>query len=505
MTQMIVRKSIYILCSSLLIVLLLSSTGFAATYYVRADGTKGSKGTTACNSGSASDFMDVSDLNGETLAAGDKVIFCNDGGTYNDLPIITTNSGNSGNEIIYEAESGDGAVNFDEYAEYSQTASHHTFKIAHDYIIFDGKDVGVVSDGYRGFALDGDPDYITIKNWEIEGFFKSAIGPLAGATPDNITIGGADGDGNVIHNGADDDTGGGDIIFGVGKNILISWNTIYGSVANSEGTDGIVFTNGSPTQWSEANIIEYNKIYDHDRENEIDLKHTDYAIVRYNDLSGTKGDSTKSGILNIQDSENIRIYGNYIHDDNCTSGSKGECNGITINDSEYKAGRIDQVDNVYIWGNIIANISQFGITVASPQGKTYDVFIYNNVFYNMVDDHISMVTNGTDSEIRNNIFMEVAPGKFAAQYYSADVATIGNNLYYDAGSNVNNSSDGGTTSSQQSENDPLFNNPANHDFSLKESSPAIDAGATLNPDYDDILTTASLVSDWVNTVAVDDQ
>jgi len=70
----------------LLLFLLLSVNCFAATtYYMRADGTKGSKGTTACNSGSASDFMDVEDFNGESFSSGDTVVLCDDGNDYDSI------------------------------------------------------------------------------------------------------------------------------------------------------------------------------------------------------------------------------------------------------------------------------------------------------------------------------------------------------------------------------------------------------------------------------------
>lgn len=82
--------------------LCVATQSFGGTYYLRADGTAGNK-SNATGCGSQSTAMTIATLNSQSLAAGDTVILCNQGGVFRatlDLPWGT--SGNSANPITYD-------------------------------------------------------------------------------------------------------------------------------------------------------------------------------------------------------------------------------------------------------------------------------------------------------------------------------------------------------------------------------------------------------------------
>lgn len=93
---------------TILLILLLTSPAYSATYYMRADGTAVDKsGATSCSS--ASTAMSVATHNGETFSAADIINLCDDGGEYT-ATITLPSSGTSGNEIVYQSASGDSPV-----------------------------------------------------------------------------------------------------------------------------------------------------------------------------------------------------------------------------------------------------------------------------------------------------------------------------------------------------------------------------------------------------------
>jgi len=79
-----------------------------ATYYMRADGTAANKEAAIGPGSTKANCMDVAIHNGETFNAGDIILLCVDGGIYYDKFILPS-SGNSGNLITYQSESGSGA------------------------------------------------------------------------------------------------------------------------------------------------------------------------------------------------------------------------------------------------------------------------------------------------------------------------------------------------------------------------------------------------------------
>ena len=86
-------------------VLILQTTSvWAATYYLRADGTAAKKAA-ATSGASASTAMSVATQNSETFEAGDHIRLCDTGGTFK-KSIIAPSSGGDGHPIVYEAAPG---------------------------------------------------------------------------------------------------------------------------------------------------------------------------------------------------------------------------------------------------------------------------------------------------------------------------------------------------------------------------------------------------------------
>jgi hypothetical protein len=94
---------------TLFILFAFAGSGWAETYFLRADGS-GSKvdatgsGTGAC--GAAGTAMSIATHDGETYAAGDTIYLCDDGGTYRDQ-LDVPSSGSNGSPITYTEASGD--------------------------------------------------------------------------------------------------------------------------------------------------------------------------------------------------------------------------------------------------------------------------------------------------------------------------------------------------------------------------------------------------------------
>lgn len=73
---------------------------YAATYYMRADGTAANKGAASGPCTSASASMSFATYTGETFSGNDEIKVCAHGGEY-DTTLIFPSQGTSGNEIIY--------------------------------------------------------------------------------------------------------------------------------------------------------------------------------------------------------------------------------------------------------------------------------------------------------------------------------------------------------------------------------------------------------------------
>jgi parallel beta-helix repeat protein len=111
-----------------------------------------------------------------------------------------------------------------------------------------------------------------------------------------------------------------------------------------------------------------------------------------------------------------------------------------------------------------------GLYIGSGDGNQ----AYNNI---IVDNNGGISIRGRHTKIFNNTVynnagdgMDVGPGV---------IAVIRNNIIYNNGRAIWNQSNDATIDHNLT-SDPLFVDPASHDFTLQAASPAIDAGLTLS-------------------------
>lgn len=83
--------------------LIFSQSLFAATYYIREDGTGENKAAaTSCSD--ASSAMSIATHNSETFLSGDIIRLCTEGGTYDSTTLIPPSDGSSENVITYQSD-----------------------------------------------------------------------------------------------------------------------------------------------------------------------------------------------------------------------------------------------------------------------------------------------------------------------------------------------------------------------------------------------------------------
>jgi hypothetical protein len=88
----------------LLILLLLPMNLWAATYYLRADGSVAAADkANATSCAAAASAMNITQHNAATFAAGDTITLCDSGGVFRDAVLIPPTSGELGNVITYNA------------------------------------------------------------------------------------------------------------------------------------------------------------------------------------------------------------------------------------------------------------------------------------------------------------------------------------------------------------------------------------------------------------------
>jgi parallel beta-helix repeat protein len=225
------------------------------------------------------------------------------------------------------------------------------------------------------------------------------------------------------------------------------------------------------------------------------------------------------------------------------SGSRGYGFWLDIPGSGSKITRCLAYDNfqsgimveyAYIDTNIEVtyNIAYGNLYGIALYRRSHDVKIYNNVVYNndyglvlFGDSATGDADDFDDNMIKNNISYRNVYSNLLAKYgpdnsgdgsgnvYSnnslgpeSDVGVAPTNLVEWGDANYDDTYDnwetayGGTTNSIES--DPLMTDPANDDFTLQSTSPAINAGTDLGDSYDDALDPAS---SWPSSVITADQ
>lgn len=278
----------------------------------------------------------------------------------------------------------------------------------------------IIQNAHEGFVILGNSKNVTIKNCIIRNFVNRGVfshgARKYGKTgyPEKISIVNCE----FVNIGKD--TAGGDIALGRNcSNFRITENKLHGNV------DGVVMQGASS-----GHIIANNVIYNHKREDGIDLKDTfqktktskKYTLITGNTIYGHK---RQTGITVQMGSSGVKINRNSIYSNKW---------GIWINDSGTK--------DVEIVENKITKNSIAGIII--NQNATGNVRIVNNKIFENGNTKTAqlpagiIITAGDDYLIKNNVIAANSrsrgPGLYNLQVWIGEKqinsTIMDNNTYY---------------------------------------------------------------------------
>lgn len=254
----------------------------------------------------------------------------------------------------------------------------------------------------------------------------------------------------------------GDFTNGYGwQNVTIDNNTMYQDITINPDNDGDPSTNGMTLEiQGGTNVINNNEI--EGVSHGIVVRGLDssgtYATIKYNDIHDTSDD----GVWVKNNIDSVEIYYNLIY------------NTLDNGIDTYKENASDSSFYVDIYNNVIYNVTGPSMDITRVQNAT----IKNNVMLEcddntnrygiMIDDGASDITLANIDSDYNQFYH--SSGAIQISIASASVtatrslATWRSNEGQDLNSN---------------ENDPLFTDAANNDFTLQSSSPCIDAGTSV--------------------------
>lgn len=449
-----------------ILILLAPIYAWAATYYV------GQKSAGARNGISYANRMSVSTHNSSNFEPGDTIFLCD---TITSR-IIVPDSGSSGNVITYRGDYAGHASDLN-IADGGSGQISYTQK---DYITFQSL---TLRNGSYGITSVGGSDHIIIKKCTIHDNSVKGI-HFHGTYGENsyVTIGGASGDGNTIYN-ISTTTAGTDVMLSHVSQFIVSHNTLYGTGAL--GVDGIA------TEYASYGVIEYNKIYDHPREDGIDFKENSHHIItRFNNIYGHPN---QSGITVQRGSYNMYIYGNQVYDTSYGA--------IYIKRGDWSG---HNVENIYIWSNLLYDNEMVGVAVSSSgtsSSAISNVRIYNNVIASSGTASATYLNTGIDIRygsghvVKNNIFFgnTGTSGREYAQMYVASGYTTGVTFQYNQGYYAGQQTakvywgargllnfDSATAGSNNVLSNPGFTNEPGNDYTLLGISVCKDTGVDLS-------------------------
>jgi Right handed beta helix region len=383
------------LLSGLLFSMAYSASSLAATYAMRSDGSAVEKAA-AISCDAASTALNATTHNKTTFLTGDKIILCDDGGTYtvglNTLSAGVTYQVADGDHVIFEGNRAGFAFNIDEDNVSVQRGSGKLLEI---------RQFG--SDTSNQIKITG--DRVTIDGLTIHDSDGGAI-----------SVGGSS-EGTVIKNSVMYDCGAGSedefIAFtGNSHDWKVQYCEIYGNA--SRGVDGITLSS------TYNGTIEFNYIHDiifsdgEGGEQAIDIKQGSHNItVRYNHIKNIRDSGGMIVHSQYGDIYAIDIIGNWF--DNCRDYS------VLI----FPRDGHDVYD-VDIRANIFSDTDKSALSLSSKAAgdNWYQVRVYNNTFVNNGKNYgtgaCPLLINGASTQkrttgsgsdtisniIKNNIFHE---------------------------------------------------------------------------------------------------
>jgi hypothetical protein len=186
-----------------------------------------------------------------------------------------------------------------------------------------------------------------------------------------------------------------------------------------------------------------------DKENGIDLKYAQDVIISENKIHGYTH-SAETGIVSP-----------------IVVGSAGAPTRVWIIFNEIydatKGIRIEEIDDIWIIGNLIYDITEAGII---PEKVGTRTVVLNNTLYNMQRGISNPWRNSFSFLIFNNIFSDIEVSSINLSSTILEKSEISHNLFWNASSQGENPITG----------NPQFTDLESLDFSLQESSAAIDVG-----------------------------
>ncbi len=195
-----------------------------------------------------------------------------------------------------------------------------------------------------------------------------------------------------------------------------------------------------------------------DKENGIDLKYALDVIISENKLHNYLHSATTgivSPIVVGSDGAPTRVW-------------------IIFNEiyNSKKGIRIEEIHDIWIIGNLIYDITEAGIIPEKVGTRTR---VLNNTLYNMAQGISDPWRVTFGFSIYNNIYSKISNSSIKLGSSILENSDISNNVFWEASSHGDNA---------VNEN-PLFTDEANKEFSLQSESPAIDAGIAKGEVYYD--------------------
>ena len=400
----------------------------ATIYYV--DGAAGNDS----NPGTQSSPWKTIQKAANTLVAGDKVIVTS--GTYNER-INETSGGSSGNEIIYQVNTGD-------------TVTCKGFTISGNHVTVDGFRVNADDNSSttgRGFFVSG--DYVKIKNCYVTEC------PWGGIFYNQNSSYGYIYNNRCYHNG---------------QNGVEVWGS-YHLVENNEVWESVQYhPQGGPTSGADADGMRFHGDHHAFRGNWIHepaLMSDPYNTNPHIDCFQTY-DHAAAG-------KPAASYCTF-EKNHCRHYVSGMFTFMIEGSQSYPAHHLTIKNNLF----------EVGLGVALPSGYyTHDIYIYNNTFIGdpSIGSGYAITMRSIDTvQLKNNITVNYKGGHRYVEN-STNLAIDYNCAYNTDGSNP--SATPGPQGHELWALDPKFVSHSNRNFRLQSSSPCLDAGTSLSQVTDD--------------------